>query len=195
MEERSIQMKSLMIITRVHPGRPTMLQTCVESVKKQTSDDYIHYLLRDDDTEHGYGKLLANQSLATVWPINAKYVMVLDDDDKLVYPQFVEEFVGRIKLEPEIVFFKGEVRGLAVLPSEEYWRQSPTRGKIASFCFAVRRDVWIQYISEFGKLLSGGDFCFISVCYKNTTKHHWWDELIASTQKGAGKGHDEKTHK
>jgi glycosyltransferase involved in cell wall biosynthesis len=188
-------MKSLLIITRVHPGRPTMLQKCVESVKAQTNDDYTHLILRDDDTVHGYGKLLANQSLATVWPINAEYVMVLDDDDMLVYPNFVEEFVGRIKLNPEIVFFKGEVKGLGILPPEEYWRQPPVRGKIASFCFAVRRDVWIANIEEFGKLLSGGDFCFISACYNNTTEHHWWAELIACTQKGAGKGHDEKTHK
>jgi hypothetical protein len=132
-----------------------------------------------------------------VWPINAEYVMVLDDDDMLVYPNFVEEFSALIDIKnsPEIIFFKGEVKGLGILPTEDTWGEHPVRGKIASFCFAVRRDVWIANIEEFGKLLSGGDYCFISSCYTSTLLHYWWNQLVASTQKGAGKGHDEKTHK
>ncbi|GAG76015.1 unnamed protein product, partial [marine sediment metagenome] len=70
-------MKTIAFITRVHPKRPGMLKICIESVKAQTSDDYIHILHRDDKTENGYGLFLANQSFVKVSPINARYAMVL----------------------------------------------------------------------------------------------------------------------
>jgi len=103
-------MKTIAFITRIHPKRPGMLKVCIDSVKTQTDDDYIHILHRDDNTESGHGLHLANQSFVKVPPINAQYVMVLDDDDMLIDPDFVKlfkEIVNKHKL--EIVFFKGKI--------------------------------------------------------------------------------------
>ena len=187
-------LKTIAIITRVHPQRPNMRRKCIESVKNQTSDDWVHILLQDDRSARGYGKHAANRSFAKLKEIPAKYVMVLDDDDMLMEDNFVADFKGVIQHAPEIVFFKGIVHKLGILPRPGYWKKPPKYGQIASFCFAVRRDIWFKNIKEFGKRELGGDFCFISACFKNTTSHAWWGRVIAKTQKGPGRSKGEKEH-
>ena len=187
-------MKSIAFITRVHPKRPNMLKVCIKSVKAQTSDDYIHILHRDDNTENGYGVSLANTSLRKVKSINARYVMVLDDDDMLIDPDFVEIFTGIIEGDvPEIVFFKGKIEGKGIYPRNKRWGKAPSFRLIAGFSFAVRKDIWINYIHEW-KERGGGDFCFISACYENTKYHFWLDRIVAQTQKRSGKGLGENEH-
>jgi len=188
-----IQIKTVAFVTRVHPRRSKMLKICVDSVKLQTVDDYIHILHKHDETECGYGKLLANQSFAKLSPINARYVMVLDDDDMLVDPDFVKVLREVVTSNPEIVFFRGTIVGQGIYPRPHIWGKAPILGGIASFCFAVRLDVWKNNIHEFGKKRTGGDFCFIAACYKNTKNHIWLGRMVAGTQKrpGGGKGEDE----
>ena len=187
-------MKTIAFVTRVHPKRPNMLKVCVDSIKSQTSDDYIHILHRDDKTKDGYGLHLANQSFAKISPIDARYVMVLDDDDKLIDPNFVKVF-GKIinKDNPEIVFFKGKIVGKKTYPKEQHWGGRPRRRFIASFCFAVRLDIWEKYIHKWGNKHCG-DYFFISACYKNTKKHFWFDRRVAQTQKRAGHCKGEHEH-
>lgn len=189
-------MKTIAFITRVHPKRPEMLKVCRKSVKAQTDNDYIHIIHRHDKTEDGYGGVAANRSLKYVRPIYARYVMVLDDDDMLVEPDFVKIFKGIVdKDNPEIVFFKGIVLGNKTFPTEQTWRKFPSRGSIASFCFAVRRDIWKKYISYFGgRGRRGGDFYFLSYCYRGTKDHIWLDHIVAQTQKKAGKAKGEHEH-
>lgn len=188
-------MKTIAFVTRVHPRRPKMLKVCIESVKAQTDDDYIHIIFRDDKTENGYGKPLADQSLARVSSINARYVMILDDDDMLAEPNFVKIFKGIVNGNNlEIVFFKGYITASGTYPKKEFWEKAPDRRRIASFCFAVRLDIWKKYIHEFGATRNG-DWKFISACYKNTKNHFWFNEVIAKTQKRAGDGLGECEHK
>jgi len=188
-------MGTLAFITRVHPSRPNMLKQCVESVNAQTSTDFIHILHRHDASKAGYGKWNANKSLAAIKDIPARYVMVLDDDDMLIKRDFVEGFKTVIDgREPEIVFFKGIVHKLGTLPRSAFWGKAPVYGQIASFCSAVRRDVWMRHIKEFGRRELGGDFCFISACYCNTKDHLWWDAVVAATQKGPGRAKGEGDH-
>lgn len=188
-------MKAIAFVTRVHPERSSMLKVCVESVRMQTSNDYIHILYRHDKTKKGYGKLEANKSFEQIKSIPAHYVMVLDDDDMLIDAEFVEIFREKTKgNDPEIVFFKGTISGRAEYPRPEIWGKAPVLAKIASFCFAVRLDVWKNHIHEFGARYSGGDFCFISACYKNTTKYLWINRVVARTQKNPGGGRAEDEH-
>jgi glycosyltransferase involved in cell wall biosynthesis len=188
-------METLAIVTRVHPERPNMLRRCVESVNAQEGDGYIHILHRHDKSGRGYGKWNANKSLAAISDIPAKYVMVLDDDDMLIKQDFVREFSGIVDgKNPEIVFFKGNVHKLGVLPRPAFWKRPPVYGQIASFCLAVRHDVWMKHIKEFGRRELGGDFCFISACYRNTKDHLWWDVVVAATQKGPGRAKGERDH-
>lgn len=191
-------MKTIAFITRVHPRRPNMLKRCIESVKMQTSDDYIHILHRDDNTKEGYGVPAANRSLMKVKPINARYVMILDDDNMLIDPNFVEIFANAIEKDiPEIVFFKGKIAGNHIFPRPEIWGKPPKFAFIDSFNFAARRDVWINNIEVFGKTAFhglGGDFTFISSCYSKTKQHLWLDRIVAQTQKSAGRGQGEHCH-
>ena len=188
-------MKTIAFITRVHPKRPGMLKICVDSVRTQTDDDYIHILHRDDKTEFGYGRPQADQSFARVSSIDARYVMILDDDDMLTDPNFVKAFREIVnKRNLEIIFFKGYINAEGTLPKGRYWGQAPCRRHIASFCLAVRLDIWKKYIHEFGRK-AAGDFHFISACYKNTKKHFWFDRVIAKTQKRPGDGLGEREHK
>ena len=193
--------KTLAIMTRVHPQRPNMLKKCVESVQAQTSEDYTHILHYDDKTVVGYGKRSANRAFAKIKDIPAKYVMVLDDDDMLIDPEFVEDFATMIETKkilfsriPEIVFFKGIIHKLGALPRPAYWKKPPVYGQIGSFCFASRRDVWLKYITSFGMRELGGDYSYISTAYRNTKDHVWWDRIVARTQKGPGRAKGEKDH-
>ena len=153
-------MKTIAFITRVHPKRATMLEACVDSIKMQSDNDYIHIIHRDDKTENGYGLLLANQSFAKLGPINARYVMAIDDDDLLIDLNFVKTFRDAVCLDnPEIVFFKCRVID-KVFPLYPNWRQPPRRGRISGSGFAVRKDVWEKHIHEFGRK-SCGDYSFL----------------------------------
>jgi len=194
-KQKGSKIKTLAIITRVHPQRPGMLKICVDSVKAQTDDDYIHILHRDDTTEKGYGKLFANQSFVKIFPIPARYVMILDDDDMLIDPDFVKVFREIVNdKNPEIVFFKGIIVGKGVYPREQIWGKAPLPARIASFCWAIKLNVWRKNIHEFGKRHSGGDSNFICRCYENTTKHFWVNRFVAKTQKKPGGGVGEQEH-
>jgi len=186
-------MKTIAFITRVHPLRPTMLKICINSIKAQTNDDYIHILSRDDKTKNGYGRFMANKSFAKISPINARYVMTIDDDDMLIDPNFVIIFREIIdKSNPEIVFFKAYISN-HIYPWPGFWRKAPVRARIGSLCFAVRLDIWKKYIHEFGTTVCG-DFFFISACYRNTKNHVWLNRIVAKTQKRAGFGRGENEH-
>lgn len=191
-------MKTLAIVTRVHPQRPNMLRRCVESVEAQTSQDYVHILLRDDPTSRGYGKHNANRSFAKLKKIPARYVMVLDDDDMLIDQDFTGDFKEVVGLHqfPTIVFLKGIVHRLGILPRPGYWGKPPVYGQIASFCSVVRCDVWFRHIRAFGRKELGGDHCFIRTCYNNTDPgtHLWWNRIIAQTQAGPGRSKGERDH-
>lgn len=174
-------MKSIAFITRVKPRRHRMLAICKNSIRKQTSDDYIHIVFQDDKTKYGYGMLRANQSLAKISPIDARYVMVIDDDDMIIDSDFVKVFKGIIdENNPEIVFFKGIVFGRKIF-SKRFWGRRPVRDQISGSCFAIRLDVWEKYVPEYGHK-RGGDYFFIFECYKNTKNHSWLDRIVFKTQ-------------
>ena len=198
-------MRTLCIVTRCHPNRPNMLRFCVDSVKSQTCDDYEHFLLHDDETENGYGVYKANKALHDAGPLNGEYIMVLDDDDYLLYNDFVLEFKKLVsKDKPDIVMLRGNVARSNVLPPDDVWQKPPQRAKIGSFCFAVRKEVWDKYIKFWDNsegFASMGDYTFINKCYHNVTTVYWMDKLVACTQRvsrGAGEsklngGQDERT--
>ena len=175
-------MKTIAFITRVKPRRLRMLKICTNSIKKQTSDDYIHIIFQDDKTKYGYGMLLANQSLARVSPIDARYVMVIDDDDMIIDRNFVGMFKKIVNdNNPEIVFFKMFI-GNQMFPPLAFWEKPPICTKISGSCFAIRLDIWKEYVHEYGKK-SCGDYYFISTCYRNTKNHIWLDRIVARTQR------------
>ncbi len=190
------EMKTIAFVTRVHPRRPNMLKKCMESVKAQTSDDYIHVLFRDDKSKEGYGVYNADKSLMKIKNIDARYAMVLDDDDMLVYPDFVKEFKSIVgKSNVDIVFFKGMIDG-GIFPPPDVWGKAPAHCKIGSFNFAVRLDIWMKYIHTWNPISGKGcaDYWFIAHCYDKTERYFWLDRVVARTQKRPGHGKGEHEH-
>jgi len=186
-------MKTICFITRCHPARPRMLETCMNSIRKQTCGDYNHLLLKDPTSE-GYGIDAANKAIQELADVNGEFAMVLDDDDMLMYDGFVQDFVGMVKNKPDVVIFRGIVRGKGTLPPDEYWEKPPVRGKIGSFCFAVSREYW-QIYHNYWRPSEGYqkmcDYTFIDVCYRNAEKIMWIDKIVACTQFGANNGRSE----
>ena len=187
-------MKTIAFVTRIHPKRPNMLKKCIESIKAQTSDDYIHILFRDDKSKEGYGVFNADKSLMKIKNIDARYVMVLDDDDMFVYPDFVKEFKSIVdRSNVDIMFFKGKIGG-GVFPPPDVWEKAPVKCRIGSFNFAVRLDIWIKYIHTWNPIKGCADYRFIAHCYDNTEKHFWFDRVVVKTQKKPGGGKGEHEH-
>ena len=180
--------KTICFVTRCHPNRPKMQQACIDSVKAQTCKDYSHLLFEDDKTKNGYGRDKADARLREASPLDGDYIMVLDDDDMLVYDKFVAEFREAVaKSDPDVVIFKGRVGDTDILPSSGWWGKPPQLGGIGSFCFAVKKALWVKYIGNWGPTF--GDHTFIRECYLNTDKVLWIDKIIATTQRiSGGKG-------
>ncbi len=176
-------MKTLGIVTRCHPDRPNMLQICINSVKGQSCNDYIHLFIKDDK---GIGVKGANKLLKGVNIPSVQYVMVLDDDDFLISPSFVEDFASFVKNKPDVVIMRGIVGGNGMLPSDKAWQKPLKRGSIGSFCFAVCKKLWEQNISAWGgtdNFAIMGDFSFINKCFHEATTIYWMDKVVAATQR------------
>lgn len=176
----------LSIITRVHPKRAELLAKCKESVMSQTDKDFEHLFLYDD-SEIGRGKKYANEMFflkRDEIDIRGEYAMVLDDDDIMVYNDFIKDLKEIVKSEDyDMIIFKGELVGLGIVPSQQLWEKPPQGGGIASFCVAVKKEIWDKYIEIFGKCSTAGDFHFLKKCYDNSKKIYWFDKLICKTQK------------
>jgi len=184
--------KTICFLTRCHPARPNMQRVCFDSVKNQTCDDYQHFLIqgamREADAYSTYKNsgFAEEHGLTKPWPIEGRYVMVLDDDNVLIDADFVKDFKELVEREnPDIVFFKGEIKGWGIYPS---WARHPVAGEIDWFCYAVKREFWQRYIAEVNvRPTASNDWLLIDKCYRNTKSVIWFNRLVASTQRVPGR--------
>jgi len=68
-------MKTICFVTRCHPKRPNMRKICVESVQKQSCDDYQHLLFHDDKLMMGMVGSLQTRGYAMPSQLKGKYIM------------------------------------------------------------------------------------------------------------------------
>lgn len=188
-------MKTLAIITRVHPNRPNMLRACKESVSRQSCDDYEHLYIVDPKKQ-GSGRGWANKSFA-IQPVNvdSKYVMVLDDDDMLIDKNLVEDIKTIAeKQDPDMFIFRGIIHNhrCPVLPPNNLWKRIIRGGLIASFCVAVKKEIWEAHKASFGADPRNGDFHFMKTAYIHADSIYWHDKVVAETQKGRNRGRGER---
>jgi len=186
-------MKTICFITRCHPARPNMQKVCFDSVKAQTCDDYQHFLIQGAMREEADGTPAVEWGLKKTWPIDARYVMVLDDDNALVYPDFVKEFKELTQKEnPDIVIFRGNLKGtFGIIPSYS-WGKSPSYADIDWSCYALKKEVWDKYINVIEHETGNrNDYILISTCFQNTKSAIWFNHLVVETQKTAGSGRSE----
>jgi len=188
--------KTICFLTRCHPQRPNMQKVCFDSVKNQTCDDYQHFLIqgamREADAYSAYKNsgFAVEHGLTKPWPIEGRYVMALDDDNMLVDPEFIKDFKALVEKEnPDIVFFKGEIKGWGIYPS---WARHPVAGEIDWFCYAVKREMWQRYIAEVNaRPMASSDWSLIDKCYRNTKSVIWFNRLVTSTQRAPGRSRPE----
>jgi len=184
-------MKTICFLTPCHPARPNMQKICFNSVKAQTCDDYQHFLLQGSMRENKDGTRAWECGLKKPWPIDARYVMRLDDDNMLVYPDFVKEFKQLTQKEnPDVVIFRGNIIGIGIIPSHS-WGKAPVHGNIDWFCYAIKLEMWNKYIQEMRHERGiNNDYQLIRNCYRNTQSVSWMDRVVAKTQRGRmyGKG-------
>jgi glycosyltransferase involved in cell wall biosynthesis len=166
-------MPFLTIITRSF-RRPESLARCVKSVACQTDPDVEHIILHDPI---GRGVGASYLSLRGLFP-HGEYVYLLDDDDYLIEPEFVEVLKRYAKAleSPDVIYVQMNVSG-TIMPE---WEEGLQRGRIACSCFAIRREVWLEHVNDFINDYSA-DFYFIhaiSICGRMHSEAHL--NMIAS---------------
>ena len=166
----------LSIVTRCF-RRPTLLARNISSVSSQTDADLEHIFIVD---EIGIGKEAANQVLAlNKHLVNGQYVLILDDDDILVYDNYVRDLKDIAeRYNPDVIISKMRWHLGVEKPEKRWWKRPPKDGHIGSPCFAVRREVWLNHIHAFGTP-RGGDFYFIRTLWDAGYKFHWWKQVTA----------------
>jgi len=188
----SIQYKNkkpfLSVLTRHFIKRPNYLVDCKKSLSQQTDVDFEHIIFIDNV---GRGMAYANKMFTILKDsiqINADYIFILDDDDIILYKDFIKD-VKKILEEDDydIIFFKGHI-GNRILPKLK-WNIKPQFDDIGSFNFIMKKELYDKYIHLWGETDRGGDYRFLNAAFNNSSKHKWWDKIVCKTQTvNRGKG-------
>ncbi len=176
----------LTIITRHHVGRPLFLQSCRESLLKQTDQNFEHIILVDDV---GRGMLYANKIFNTMkskTQIYGQYVLILDDDDIIIYPDFVKDLkkvISRVPVNPDIVYFKGIIYPYEKSLPDKGWGDKPIHRDIGSFCFVTKPYLYYKHIHNWGTQEFSGDFLYLKRVHADpgAVNIKWWDKVICQT--------------
>jgi glycosyltransferase involved in cell wall biosynthesis len=166
----------LEVLTRCYK-RPAMLAANQESLRRQTSGDWIQTVLVDD---LGRGVAWANQRLGAYAPMLAgDYVWVLDDDDLCTRPTLVAELQSIVaNYAPDVIMLRMDHGPLGVLPDDSYWQAAPERGQIGISAFVVRRALWQRHADAWLPNYDS-DYDFIAEVLEDT-EHVIWHDVIAS---------------
>jgi len=166
----------LSIITRTFNGRPAGMKRLRDSLDSQTSRDFEHVLLVDDQRR---GVEWANSNLWRALPnIHGDYIMIVDDDDYLVDANFVELLADEVKDKPEIVIIRMDMSNGLVLPELGDWESRPVHSRIAVSCHLTRRDIFEKHVRDFGHKYDG-DFDYIRSVWDCGHPFKWWDRVVS----------------
>ncbi len=162
-------------------SRPRMLAANQESLRRQTSEDWIQTVLVDDI---GRGVEWANQRLGAYAPMLAgDYIWVLDDDDLCTWPTLVEEIAEIVAREnPDVIMLRMNHGPLGVLPNDEHWQRPPERGNIGVSAFVVRRELW-QLHAKAWQATYDSDFDFIAAVLAGLPRVVWHDVIASKVQR------------
>jgi len=117
--------------------------------------------------------------------LSGKWIYVLDDDDWLIYPRFIEDLKKIDKNNnPDVVICKGYI-GPNLYPSEGYWERRPLRATIGSPNFIVKTNFFLKYSFEWCRP-KAADFFFINTVYQNAATY-WWDKIVFKAPIGDSK--------
>ena len=161
--------------------RPKGLYNCIENISRQTNDNYDHIFIVDDT---GKGLHRANKSLGeNKHRVKGKYVYAIDDDDSLIYTDFVNDVKNIFEThDPDIIIAKINLAG-NIHPTSEYWRKYPIRGQISGACTIYKNDIYKKVIDKHGQSRAG-DFFMLKHIFDSGYKVYWWDKVILESVTG-----------
>jgi glycosyltransferase involved in cell wall biosynthesis len=178
----------LTIVTRCY-NRPKLLKNNIKSLKSQTDPDYEQVFIID---RIGKGLEAADKSLDAFKHYNTgRYIMVLDDDDKIIDSTFISTLkttCQNSKNSPDVIIWRGQfVSPSKTLPLlNENWNKRPVRGKIGSFNYAVKRSIYNEYIHNCKSGVTG-DYDFINSVLSLDVYTIWLENIFVECQvKGKG---------
>jgi glycosyltransferase involved in cell wall biosynthesis len=135
----------LTIITRCY-ARPISLVNCLQSVERQSFQDFEHIFIIDED---GIGVRAANRLLFEYRDVPCgKYVYILDDDNYLVDDCLFEKMEVMGRAGHGVLLFKNIIGGVS---SENIW----TDGKLkylSGNSYAIEKGIWHKHILAFDAL-------------------------------------------
>lgn len=161
----------LSVMTRCYK-RPMYLYLNKVSLLQQKDPDYEQFLLID---KIGQGIEGANCFLEKAKDLaTGKYVFILDDDNAVVYDNFITD-LKRIDTEynPDIIFFKK--KQIIEYPTYKSWSKYPVEDHIDTSCFCIKLDLYLEHIHNFS-VPRKGDFSFISKVYPKSKRVFWFDK-------------------
>jgi hypothetical protein len=168
----------LTILTRTFLRRPEGLARNQASVAAQTDAEEVEQLLLVDHEQRGIEWSYVH--LRDALPhIHGNYVLLLDDDDYLIDPEFVADLAHQVEDGPAVIIVRMDVSGRK-MPEYDFWERPPVPGQIACSCFIVRRDVFAEHVGDFAADYAG-DFAFINAVWHCPRGHvfEWWHRCIS----------------
>lgn len=170
----------LTVLTRTF-RRPRALAANQASLAAQTDPDYEQILLPDDV---GRGVAWANAQMRGVgYLIGGQYVMVLDDDDRLVDPALIADLKAiSASSRPSVIVTRMDHGELGVLPGAGCWGGLPERGCIGTSAAIVRADVWLAHAGSWGESYDG-DYDFVRAVLGSGASIHWHDRVVSAISK------------
>jgi len=177
-------MAFLTVVTRCYK-RPEMLKVNKASLASQTDKDWEQIFLVD---EVGRGTYWANQSFyRNRHLVHGNYVFILDDDDCLVYDDFVSDLKEIAAASNAAAILVKAFAAGRTLPTDLVWEveKYPVVGNIGSGNFVVRLDYWQRHIRAFGQP-TAGDYSFICDVFddvkSNNDNIYWFDKVVMRAQ-------------
>lgn len=168
----------LEILTRTG-RRPTYFARCQASVDALESDDYVHTLRID---EEWLGWRPAQQWFGEYAPeLVGQYVYILDDDDVLKRPTFVDELKYiAAKHDPDVIWVRFDHGPYGVFPPRSLWGKAPRLGKVGISAYVLRRETFQAYADVWASGDYQCDFYLADALYNDGSLTHYWHDVIAA---------------
>jgi glycosyltransferase involved in cell wall biosynthesis len=174
----------LTVVTRCFK-RPLLLKENVRSLKAQTDPDYEQVFIID---RKGQGLAAADKALNEYKHLNTgQYILVLDDDDKVLEADFIASIKGTAKSkDPDVMIWRGRF-GKGYLtdlpPKDTNWGKTIVKAKIGSFNYAIKNELYEKYI-HVCKTGIAGDFDFLKRVLNSSAdlKVIWIDRTFVGIQ-------------
>jgi hypothetical protein len=162
-----------------------MLHANMESLRRQTCQDYIQTIL-DDPDGRGIGWSYSNMA-AYAPKLTGQYIWILDDDDMVASRTFVAD-LKRIEQEfkPDVIMVKMDHGPRGILPNRT-WQRRPEIGDIGCSAFVVKRRIWQRHARLFSATYAG-DFDFINSIFARDydpyrARIYWFDSIASRVQR------------